>query len=127
LHVRHVQTLIDMQKEGSFKYGGRDAAGDALFPSGECAIIHASSGLRARIAKEAKFEWGAAMLPYYPGTPGAPKNSIIGGAAFWVMTSPTRKPRVQAVAGSSASSAAGSMAKWHTDTGSSRHHRRLRR
>ena len=70
LHVRHVQTLVDMQKEGSFKYGGRDAAGDALFPSGECAIIHASSGLRARIAREAKFEWGATMLPYYPGTPG---------------------------------------------------------
>src|SRR5216683_736060 len=66
LHVRHVQTLVDMQKEGSFKYGGRDAAGDALFPSGECAIIHASSGLRARIAREAKFEWGATMLPYYP-------------------------------------------------------------
>ena len=58
---------MDMLKEGSFKYGGRDAAGDALFPSGECAIIHASSGLRARILKEAKFEWGAAMLPYWPG------------------------------------------------------------
>src|SRR5216683_1588921 len=26
LHVRHVQTLVDMQKEGSFRYGGRDAA-----------------------------------------------------------------------------------------------------
>ena len=29
-----------------------------------------------------KFEWGAAMLPYYPGTPDAPKNSIIGGASL---------------------------------------------
>ena len=65
---------IDMQKEGSFKYGGRDAAGDALFPSGECAIIHASSGLRARIAREAKFEWGAAMLPYYRARPTRPRT-----------------------------------------------------
>ena len=119
LHVRHVQTLIDMQKEGSFKYGGRDAAGDALFPSGECAIIHASSGLRARIAREAKFEWGAAMLPYYQGTADAPKNSIIGGAAFWVMTSPTRKPEeYKAVAEFFRFiSRPEVVAKWHTDTG----------
>jgi len=92
LHIRHVQTLMDMQKEGSFKYGGRDSAGDALFPSGEAAIIHASSGLRARIVREAKFEWGVAMLPYYEDVKGAPKNSIIGGASFWTMTAPKRTP-----------------------------------
>jgi sn-glycerol 3-phosphate transport system substrate-binding protein len=117
--VRHVQTLMDMQKEGSFKYGGRDAAGDALFPSGECAIIHASSGVRARIVREAKFDWGAAMLPYYSGTPDAPKNSIIGGAAFWVMTSPSRKPEeYKAVAEFFRFiSRPEVVAKWHTDTG----------
>lgn len=119
LHVRHVQALMDMLKEGTFKYGGRDAAGDALFPSGECAIIHASSGLRARIAREAKFEWGAAMLPYWPGTPGAPKNSIIGGASFWVMTAPSRKPEeYKAVAEFFRYiSRPEVVAKWHTDTG----------
>jgi len=90
LHVRHLQTLMDMQKEGSFKYGGRDGAGDALFPSGECAILHASSAVRARIVRDAKFEWGVAMLPYYDDVPGAPKNSIIGGAALWVMNAPGR-------------------------------------
>jgi sn-glycerol 3-phosphate transport system substrate-binding protein len=92
LHVRHVQTLVTMQKEGSFKYGGRDAAGDALFPSGECAILQGSSGLRGRIVREAKFEWGVTMLPYYPDVAGAPKNSIIGGASFWVLTAPGRRP-----------------------------------
>jgi sn-glycerol 3-phosphate transport system substrate-binding protein len=119
LHVKHVQALMDMQKEGTFKYGGRDAAGDALFPSGECAIIHASSGLRARIMREAKFEWSAAMLPYWPGTPHAPLNSIIGGASFWVMTSPTRKPEeYKAVAEFFRYiSQPDVVAKWHTDTG----------
>lgn len=119
LHVKHVQALMDMQKEGTFKYGGRDAAGDALFPSGECAIIHASSGLRARIMREAKFEWGAAMLPYWPGTPHAPLNSIIGGASFWVMTSPSRKPEeYKAVAEFFRYiSQPDVVAKWHTDTG----------
>jgi sn-glycerol 3-phosphate transport system substrate-binding protein len=119
LHVRHLQTLIDMHKEGTFKYGGRDAAGDALFPSGECAILHGSSGLRGRIVREAKFEWGAAMLPYYPEAPGAPKNSIIGGASFWVMTAPTRRPEeYKAVAEFFRHlSQPEVIGKWHTDTG----------
>ncbi|MFN8723285.1 MAG: sn-glycerol-3-phosphate ABC transporter substrate-binding protein UgpB [Rhodospirillales bacterium] len=83
--VRHLNTLVEMQKEGLFRYGGRDSAADALFPSGECAIIHASSGLRGRIVREAEFKWGVGMLPYYPDVAGAPFNSIIGGASFWVM------------------------------------------
>ncbi len=92
LHVRHLQTLMDMQKEGSFKYGGRDGNATALFPSGECAMIHASSAARARIKRDSKFEWGVAPLPYYEDVPGAPLNSIIGGASLWVMNSPGRTP-----------------------------------
>ncbi len=119
LHVKHLQNMMDMLKAGAFKYGGRDAAGDALFPSGECAIIHASSGLRARIVKEAKFRWGVTFLPYYKGTPGAPKNSIIGGASFWVMTSPKRTPEeYKAVAEFFAYISRPEVdAKWHMDTG----------
>src|SRR5260370_1775405 len=92
LHVKHIQNLLDMQKAGLFKYGGRDGAGDALFASGECAMIHGSSGLRGRLVKEAKYAWGAAPLPYWPDAKDAPKNSILGGASFWVLKSPTRKP-----------------------------------
>lgn len=120
LHVKHIQTLVDMQKEGTFKYGGRDNIPDALFPSGECAIIHASSGLRGRIVKEAKFAWGAAPLPYWPeAAKEGPKNSIIGGAAFWVMTSPKRTPaEYKAVAEFFSYLAKPDIdAKWHMDTG----------
>jgi len=119
LHVKHLQNMADMQKAGVLKYGGRDAAGDALFPSGECAIIHASSGLRARVLKEAKFNWGVTFLPYYKGTPNAPKNSIIGGASFWVMTSPKRTlDEYKAVAEFFAYISRPEVdAKWHMDTG----------
>ena len=119
LHIKHLQTLIDMHKEGTFKYGGRDGAADALFPSGECAIFHGSSGLRARVVKEAKFDWGVAMLPYYKGTPNAPKNGIIGGASLWVMTSPKRTPEeYKAVAEFFAYISRPEVdAKWHMDTG----------
>ncbi|MBI2081378.1 MAG: sn-glycerol-3-phosphate ABC transporter substrate-binding protein UgpB [candidate division NC10 bacterium] len=119
LHVRHVQMLIDMQKEGSYKYGGRDTSPEALFVSGECAIIHTSSGYRARVIREAKFDWGVAMLPYYEGAPGAPRNSIIGGASFWVMTAPRRTAEeYRAVAEFFRFiSRPEVVAKWHTDTG----------
>jgi len=119
LHVKLVQMLMDMHKEGTFKYGGRDAAGDALFPSGECAIIHASSGLRARVVREAKFNWGVTFLPYYKGTRNAPKNSIIGGASFWVLTGPKRTAEeYKAVAEFFAYISRPEVdAKWHMDTG----------
>ncbi len=90
LHVRHMQLFVDMQKEGTFKYGGRDSTPESSFVSGECAIMHTSSGFRARVTNEAKFDWGVAMLPYYEDVPSAPKNSIIGGASLWVMTAPGR-------------------------------------
>lgn len=90
LHVRHMQLFVDMQKEGSFKYGGRDSAPEPLFTSGECAIMHTSSGFRANVTLNAKFDWGVGMLPYYDDVPSAPKNSIIGGASLWVMNSPGR-------------------------------------
>ncbi len=119
LYVRHLQFLMDMLKEGTFKYGGRDAAGDSLFPTGECAMVTASSALYGRVSREAKFDWGIAYLPYYDDVAGAPKNSIIGGAAFWVMTAPRRTAdEYRGVAeffrfiGS-----AEEAAKWHEETG----------
>lgn len=33
----------------------------------------------------AEFEFGSAMLPYWPDVAGAPRNTIIGGASLWVM------------------------------------------
>ncbi len=81
--LRHLTNLVNWQREGLFRYGGRDGAGDALFPNGECAIIFGSSGLRARVQREAQFQWGVAMLPFYEGT--SPINAIIGGASFWAM------------------------------------------
>lgn len=85
LMVRHMTNLVEWQRQGLFRYGGRDGAGDGLFPSGECAITFGSSALRARIVAEAKFAWMPAMMPYYADVAGAPHNSIIGGASFWAM------------------------------------------
>ena len=44
-----------------------------------------SSAARADIIANAKFDIGYGMLPYWPNVPGAPQNSIIGGATLWVL------------------------------------------
>ncbi|MBW6456298.1 MAG: extracellular solute-binding protein, partial [Trueperaceae bacterium] len=85
VHVQHVQNLLDMQAEGSFMYGGRGNAGDTNFVSGECAIVHGSSALVGRVNREVEFNWTIHPLPYYEDVPNVPINSIIGGAAFWVI------------------------------------------
>jgi len=88
VYVRHLQNLIDMAKEGLFVYGGRDSTPDALFPSGQAAMLIASSALLARVKREAQFEWGITYLPYYDDVVEKPYNSIIGGAALWVLKRP---------------------------------------
>lgn len=88
VYVRHLANLVEMQREGSFTYGGRDAEPDGLFPAGKAAMLIASSGLRARILREAQFEWGVTYLPFYDDVVEAPYNSIIGGAALWAMRRP---------------------------------------
>jgi len=122
LMVRHLNNLVTWQREGLFRYGGRDAAADGLFPSGECSIYFGSSGLRARVVREARFEWGVGQLPYYNDAPGAPKNSIIGGAAFWAMNrgpNATRSPEEwRGIAEFFRFlSQPGIAARWHTETG----------
>jgi sn-glycerol 3-phosphate transport system substrate-binding protein len=88
--VKQMQRLLDMSKEGLFKYAGRDNAADAIFPSGEAAIGFNSSAARAAIARDAKFRWGEALLPTDPEVNAKPLNSIIGGASLWTMTAPNR-------------------------------------
>jgi sn-glycerol 3-phosphate transport system substrate-binding protein len=91
-HVKHVERLLQMSKDGSFKYAGRDTAPDPLIVSGEAAISFGSSSSRGNLVKSAKFDWAEAYLPYDPEIIKTPMNSIIGGASLWIMTAPERKP-----------------------------------
>ena len=86
LHERHIQNLANMAQQGLFVYKGRGNAADATFVSGECAMMTGSSGLYANVKRNAKFTGGISALPYYPDVPGAPQNTVIGGASLWVMS-----------------------------------------
>ena len=86
LHVRHIENLGNMAKQGLFVYKGRASVPEASFVSGECAMITTSSGFYGNVAKNAKFGFGLSTLPYYPDVPGAPQNTVIGGASLWVLS-----------------------------------------
>jgi sn-glycerol 3-phosphate transport system substrate-binding protein len=85
LHVRHLQNLIDLQRDNTFSYSGRTNTGEGRFTSGECPIFLTSSGFYGNVKANAKFDWANAPMPYYPDAPGAPQNSTLGGASLWVM------------------------------------------
>jgi sn-glycerol 3-phosphate transport system substrate-binding protein len=86
LHVRHIENLANMAKQGLFVYKGRGNVPDAAFISGECAMSMGSSSTYGQLNKVAKFAFGFSTLPYYPDVPGAPQNTIIGGASLWAMS-----------------------------------------
>ncbi len=86
LHVRHIENLANMAKNGLFVYKGRGNAADATFVSGECAMATGSSALYGNVTRNGKFGYGIGTLPYYPDVPGAPQNTVIGGASLWVMS-----------------------------------------
>ncbi len=85
LHVRHFENLSNMSKQGLFVYKGRSGKAISSFISGECAMFVGSSGSYATVNRDAKFKFAESALPYYPDVPGAPQNTIIGGASLWVM------------------------------------------
>ncbi|WP_245410886.1 sn-glycerol-3-phosphate ABC transporter substrate-binding protein UgpB [Microvirga flavescens] len=85
LHVKHLEKLIELQKDKTYDYSGRANTGEGRFTSGECAIMLTSSGFYGNVKANAKFDFTSVPMPYYPDVAGAPQNSIIGGASLWVM------------------------------------------
>ncbi len=85
LMVRHIAQLAEWQATKVFDYGGRGQTAEPRFQKGECGIFIGSSGTRADIKANSKFEVGYGMMPYWPDVQGAPQNSIIGGATLWVL------------------------------------------
>ncbi len=83
--VRHIAQLAEWQAAKIFDYSGRAQSAEPRFQKGECGIFIGSSGTRADIKANSKFEVGYGMMPYWPDVAGAPQNTIIGGATLWVL------------------------------------------
>jgi sn-glycerol 3-phosphate transport system substrate-binding protein len=116
-HVKHIAMLADLSKKGLFTYGGRRNEAEARFFSGECAMLTSSSAAQANIRRNAKFDFSVNMLPYHDHIKGAPQNSIIGGASFWVMGGKTNNAYKGIAKFMGYLSDPDLQADWHTSTG----------
>ncbi len=85
VHVRHIENLANMTKQGLMTYSGRRTEAEAKFWTGECGMLTSSSAAYAGIKRNAKFDFGIAAMPYYQDVAGAPQNTVIGGASLWAM------------------------------------------
>ena len=90
IFAKHTNMLLEMQREGSFVYGGRDGDGFASFPAGKAAMSFNSSAGRAQVQRDAKFRWASVALPYHGDVTQSPRNGVIGGASLWALTARNR-------------------------------------
>ena len=90
IFAKHTNMLLEMQREGTFVYGGRDGDGFASFPAGKAAMSFNSSAGRAQVQRDAKFRWASVALPYHGDVTQSPRNGVIGGASLWTLTARNR-------------------------------------
>ena len=117
LHVKHIQKLADWQKEKIFVYGGRRNKGNALFSAEEVAMYTESSAGYAGFMKSCKFPFRTSMLPYWSDAPGAPQNTIIGGASLWVLSGHSQEEYEGVATFFNYLSSPAVQADWHQFTG----------
>jgi len=89
LMVRHISMLASWARSGYFTYSGRRVEGERRFERGECAMVTTASSSYAQLRSAAKFDFGAAQLPYYDDIKGAPNHSLINGGGLWAMAGKT--------------------------------------
>lgn len=85
LAIRHISLLTTWLKSGIFTYAGRRDEGEALFLKGDCGFLTTSSASYAELKRNATFDFGLMMMPYYDDINKAPYNTSIGGASLWAM------------------------------------------
>jgi sn-glycerol 3-phosphate transport system substrate-binding protein len=117
LHVKHIQQLADWQKEKIYMYGGRRNKGNALFSAEEVTMYTESSAGYAGFMKSCKFPFRTSMLPYWPDAPGAPQNTIIGGASLWVLSGHSQEEYEGVATFFNYLSSPAVQADWHQFTG----------
>jgi len=91
LMVRWIAMLSSWLKSGYFVYSGRADEAEARFTSGECAMLTSTAASYEALKVRSRFELGVARLPFYDDLPGAPQNTLAGGAALWALPGASRE------------------------------------
>ena len=90
--MKHIERLLEMSKDGSFKYAGRDTAPDPLIVSGEAAISFGSSSSRGNLVKVGKIRLGRGLPAVRPGDHQEADELDHRRRQPVVMTAPERTP-----------------------------------
>ena len=90
------------------------------FEKGDCGIFLGSSGTRADIHANSRFEVGYGMLPTGPKWPAHRKTRIIGGATLWVLNDRPSTEYEGVAKFFAFLSRPETQAAWHQNTGSCR-------
>ncbi|WP_233231255.1 sn-glycerol-3-phosphate ABC transporter substrate-binding protein UgpB [Silvanigrella aquatica] len=114
--VSHWDNLLKANKAGYFTYYGRTTEPEMAFTTQKCGIYFDSTGSYGDV-KQSKIDFGVAKLPYYQNVPGAPQNTIIGGASMWVFNGISAEKQKAAAHFISYLSQPEVIAKWHTTSG----------
>jgi sn-glycerol 3-phosphate transport system substrate-binding protein len=83
--IQHWDLLGQLAQKGEYRWEGLTTSTVPLFTGGTCAMYEQSSADLTTILSGAKFPVGVAELPYDSSQPGAPQNTVVGGASLWVL------------------------------------------
>ena len=85
LHVKHLQNLIDLQKDKTFDYSGRTNTGEGRFTSGECPLFLTSSGFYGNVKGNAKFDSAPRRCRTTPTSKARRRTRSSAAPRLWVM------------------------------------------
>ncbi len=84
--ISHLALLGQLAAKGGYLWNGVSTSTVPLFTNGTCAMYEQSSADLATITAGAKFPFGVSELPTQNGAPGAPQNTVVGGASLWALS-----------------------------------------
>lgn len=84
--VAHIARLQQWAKDKRFTYTGRESKPTEVFAAGGCAMHICSSASMGTITSRLGVDnVGASMMPYDSEVVSKPQNSLVGGAAIWIL------------------------------------------
>jgi len=115
--VKHIAQIQSWVKDGRYEYLGRQSSSAIpAFISGRCAMVTTSSANFGSVSRDAKFAYGAAMMPIEAGGKAA-GPSLIGGGSIWVLKGHKPADYKGLAAFLAYLSSPDVQATWHKDTG----------
>jgi sn-glycerol 3-phosphate transport system substrate-binding protein len=120
--VTHLKRMVRWLDEGLAEFGAENPAdfGTGAYTnwiSGNCLFLNTSSAAHPSVESVAEFNWGASFFPYDSDIIDEPRNSTIGGGAFYVMKGFSEEEHAGIAEFFRLLTSVEVQKRWHTETG----------